>query len=92
MWKVFVFGVLQVVFYRIRTEYGDLQSTSLYSVQMLEKKDQKTPNSEKFHGVCDEFFNLWQIFLCIWKHLQWFSQKQKKIKHKVQRSLSRDIV
>ena len=76
---MFVFGVLQVVFYRIRTEYGDLQSTSAYSIQMLENKDQKTPNPENFHGFCDDFFNLWQYFFVYENIYSGFRKNRKNL-------------
>ena len=43
------------VFYRIQTEYRDLQSKSLYSVQMLENTDQKISKFQHFSrnaGIC----------------------------------------
>ena len=39
------------VFFRIRTEYGEILRFSLYSVQMPENTDQKTPNTDTFHAV-----------------------------------------
>ena len=40
------------VFSRIRTEYGDIRSISLYLIQMRENTDQK--NSEYGHFLCNE--------------------------------------
>ena len=39
------------VLFRIWPEYGDLRSKSLYSVQMQEKTDQITPNTDTFYAV-----------------------------------------
>ena len=40
-WKVSKYGVVWSVFSRIRTEYGEIQSISPYSVRMRENTDQK---------------------------------------------------
>ena len=46
------------VFSRIRTEYEDLQSKSLYSVQMRENTDQKNSEYEHFlRSGCIFIFN-----------------------------------
>ena len=42
------------VFYRIRTEYGDLDSKSPYSFQMWENKDQKNSEYVHFLGSVEE--------------------------------------
>ena len=39
------------LFSHIRTEYGDLQSTSPYSLQMQEIRTRKTPYTDTFHAV-----------------------------------------
>ena len=39
------------VFYRIRSEYGEIQSISPNSVRMRENTDQKTPSTDTFHAV-----------------------------------------
>ena len=50
VWKVSVSGVILVLIFRIRTEYEELQSTSLYSVQIRENADQN--KSEQKHFLC----------------------------------------
>ena len=39
------------VFSRIRSEYREIWSISLYSAQMRENTDQKTPNRDTFYAV-----------------------------------------
>ena len=45
------------VFSRIRTEYGEIGSISLYSVRMQENTDLKTPNTATFHIVYSKQVN-----------------------------------
>ena len=54
-----VFGVFQVLFFRIQTEYGNLLCKSPYSVKMQEIKDLK--NSEYGHflrSISQYYFRL----------------------------------
>ena len=39
------------IFSRIRTEYREILGISLYSVQMRENTDQKTPNTDTFYAI-----------------------------------------
>ena len=49
------------VFYRIRTEYGEIRSISLYSVQMRENTDQKKFRIWTLLTQCEEK-DMWVIF------------------------------
>ena len=46
-----VFEVTLVRFFGIRTEYGEIRSTSLYSVRMWEIRTRITPNTGTFHAA-----------------------------------------
>ena len=48
-WKVSVFGVILVRFFRIRTKYGEIPRIFLYLVRMRENADQN--NSEYGHFI-----------------------------------------
>ena len=59
-WKVPVFGVILVLFSRIRAEYGEILRISLYSVRMRENANQN--NSEYGHILRSEK-NVWKQLL-----------------------------
>ena len=51
VWKVSLFGVFLDIFSWIRTEYGEIQSMSPYSVRMRENGDRKKSEYRHFYAV-----------------------------------------